>query len=174
MDILHWSSSLQRASSQPTLKPIPRSSHPRLPGSISSSFGFSGNAYVYSIPPPTKVHVMDTLHVHDIPSKIYQDAWYSRAIDAPEAPREYAGLLYHLKGGKGLNTLEKWSIGGSQSTSGRETETNIKRRRKSLIPTAGWEYASSPPSPREVRRWLTTAVGQQPVKQDPRSQVSRP
>ena len=162
--------SLHRTSSQPTLKPIPRSSQPRLTGSTSSSFTSSGNTYVYSIPPPNKVHITDTLDTYDIPNKIYQDAWYSKAIDAPEGPREYAGLLYYLKGGNGLNVLEEWKNGGSQ---GREAEINISHRWKSCVSSAGWEYASSPPSPREARRWLTTPTGQRPVRKDPHSQVSR-
>lgn len=173
---VYWSSSSQKISSQPTVKPILRSSHLRLSGSLQSSLASSSNAYIYSIPPPTKVQVMDTLDTYGLPSKIYQDPWYSKAIDAPDAPREYAGLLYHLKGGNGVSVLEEWSVDGSLSTlkgKGRETANNLKRRRKSLAPSAGWEYASSPPSPREVRRWLTTGAGQQLAKLDPRSQVSQ-
>lgn len=152
------------------MKPIPRSSQPRFTGSDLSSFTSSGNTYAYSILPPNKAHITDTLDAYDIPNKIYQDAWYSKAIDAPEAPREYAGLLYYLKGGNGLNILEEWGSGGSQ---GRKAEININRRWKSLVPSAGWEYASSPPSLREAKRWLTKTAGQQLVQRDPHSQVRR-
>ncbi len=84
---------------------------------------------------------------YGIPSKVYQNPYYSIESDAPERPREYAGLVFHLKGGTGVSVLEDFQTGVAPepSTSGHVL---------SGAGVHGWEYASLPPSVKEVRKWL--------------------
>lgn len=87
------------------------------------------------------------MNYYGIPSKVYQNPYYSIESDAPERPREYAGLVFHLKGGIGVSVLEDFQSGvvSEPSTSGQVL---------SGVGVHGWEYASLPPSVREVRKWL--------------------
>jgi len=65
-------------------------------------------AYVYSPAPPSTSELLISIEQYNIQSKVYRDPHYSKEIDAPEKPKEYAGLLYHLKGGQGPGILEEW------------------------------------------------------------------
>ncbi|KAI9063064.1 hypothetical protein FKP32DRAFT_1593035 [Trametes sanguinea] len=107
------------------------------------------NVYIYSSAPPTSAELLESTDVVGIPSKVYRDPYYSKESDAPERPREYAGLVFHLKGGEGTATLEEWKSDVSVPATighppGRLVATGIR----------GWEYASVPPSVRQVRKWL--------------------
>lgn len=104
-------------------------------------------SYSYQPRPPTAAELFATLGTSNIPSKIYQDPFYSNEEDAPEHPREYAGLLYHLKGGTGIGVLEDWA--------GHEMPTSHPRTALSNG-IYGWEYASVPPSVKQTREWLTS------------------
>jgi DNA polymerase zeta len=86
---------------------------------------------------------------YGIPSKIYTSPWYSREDDAPELPREYAGLVFQLKGGNGIRTLEEWQSSGVPRLLGDASVTGSK-----LVRAGGWEYAGAPPSVKEIRKWL--------------------
>lgn len=102
--------------------------------------------YVYTLAPPTVEELQGTTEFHDIPSKIYQAPYYSVESDAPARPREYAGLLFDLKGGTGISNLEEWVAVEEHCLdfSGRRNTSDVY----------GWEYAGSPPSLREARKWL--------------------
>ncbi len=108
------------------------------------------NRYVYSLPPPTVSELRDRLQALGLPSKIYQAPYYSKDIDIPESSKEYAGLTYRLKGGRGVGWLEEWSTSLS--------ETLVHKSNKNIelnpVGVGGWEYASHPPSAKEVRRSL--------------------
>lgn len=108
---------------------------------------------------------MATIQDYGLPSKIYCAPHYSNGTDAPEKPREYAGMLYHLRGGDGLDVLENWN-----------GEVGALPRPPKLDPynVWGWEYASSPPSVREVKSWLKSDVGMPPTvyQRKARSQVN--
>jgi hypothetical protein len=110
----------------------------------------SSNQYIYSLQPPSAKDLTVELKTLQLPSKIYQAPYYSKDEDIPELPKEYAGLIYRLKGGQGIATLEEWSTSvyehGSQHS-------------KSILPleasgVGGWEFASHPPSVREIRNSL--------------------
>jgi len=83
-----------------------------------------------------------------MPSRIYRDPFYSKKADVPDAPREYAGLVYRLKGGGGLDTLEGWKASENHVSSSSKANTRLS------APCSGWEYANTPPSVRQVRKWL--------------------
>ncbi|KAI0365248.1 hypothetical protein BV20DRAFT_1039013 [Pilatotrama ljubarskyi] len=107
------------------------------------------NVYVYASAPPSAAELVETIEQYGIPSKIYRDPYYSKESDAPERPREYAGLVFHLKGGEGVATLEEWK-------SDESTPSIIGHPPQPLARAGvgGWEYASTPPSVKQVRKWL--------------------
>lgn len=136
--------------------------------SFPTSMSTNANAYVYAISPPSISELVGSLDEFAIPNKIYREAYYSNESDALDKPREYAGLLYRLNGGEGLSTLDDW--GGVQSLGDMghaKLETNGKGtavRQCMQTTSAGWEYADSPPSHREVKKWLTTDAGKRLLK----------
>lgn len=94
---------------------------------------------------------MDSLDVFNLPRKIYRSPYYSYAGDAPENPREYAGLSYHLKSNT-VKDLDEWI--GLHTENGQVNVETIAPAGFSALGTGGWEFASAPPSVREVKRWL--------------------
>jgi DNA polymerase zeta len=134
------------------------------------------NAFIYAIAPPPASELLSSLEPRGLPSKVYQESHYSRAEDVPERPWEFAGLVYRLKKGDGLSALEEW---GSSSTVEQLLENtsaedrNVFEDRFDRTGVGGWEYASAPPSVREVRRWLTSTTHAQLCKKpQARSQAS--
>lgn len=122
-----------------------------------------GCIFMYTIAPPKRSIVASTLEDHGQPSKIYRNPWYSKASDAPERPREYAGLVYHLKGGTGLGILDEWedSIGtGEDDAKLRVQSSTLGLAAQSFD---GWEYAGLPPGHRQVAKW----VAENPIKISP-------
>jgi len=134
------------------------------------------NAYVYAIAPPPASELLSSLESYGLPSRVYQDPHYSKAEDVPERPWEFAGLVYRLKKGDGLSVLEDW--GSSSTTEPLEKrasteDRNIFEDRFDRTGVGGWEYASTPPSVREVRGWLTSMTRAQLCeKPQARSQAS--
>jgi DNA polymerase zeta len=134
------------------------------------------NAFVYAIIPPPASELLSSLESRGLPSKIYQDPHYSRARDVPERPWEFAGLLYRLEKGDGLSALEEWEPSSTTTPLVKDASTedrNMFQDRFDRTGVGGWEYASTPPSVREVRRWLTSTT-QARVREKPqaRSQAS--
>ena len=106
------------------------------------------NRYLYVHPPPTTSALLTSMGESNIPSKLYQSAYYSVADDLPENPREYAGVTYHLKGGGGVTDLEDWGGAVEHDDHGEHIWP------LPAIVTEGWEYANTPPSAQQIRRWL--------------------
>ncbi|OSD03436.1 hypothetical protein PYCCODRAFT_1409114 [Trametes coccinea BRFM310] len=130
------------------------------------------NVYIYSPAPPTSAELLEGTDVVGIPSKVYRDPYYSKESDAPERPREYAGLVFHLKGGEGIATLEEWQSDTS-------APPVISRPPGKLIPSGvnGWEYASVPPSVKQARNWLREQASRrdsQTVRAKGSSQIQGP
>ncbi len=118
---------------------------------------YSGrNCYVYACTPPTAIELVESTEQVGIPSKIYRDPYYSEKNDAPERPREYAGLVFHLKGGDGIANLEEWKEGESAPS----VVTGHRAREFDATNVWGWEYASSPPSAKQARKWLKEQASQ--------------
>ncbi|GLB36160.1 putative DNA polymerase type-B family protein [Lyophyllum shimeji] len=110
------------------------------------------NRYEYAIAPPAASDLLNSLDDYDLPSRIYRPPYYSVASDVPGRPREYGGLLFHLKGGDGITHLDAWAD---------SVQANVQPERPfPLLSTGigGWEYASAPPSVREVKRWLAEGL----------------
>ncbi|KAH9004030.1 hypothetical protein EDB86DRAFT_3062394 [Lactarius hatsudake] len=134
------------------------------------------NAFVYNITPPLASELLSSLESRGLPSKLYQDPYYSKAEDVPERPWEFAGLVYRLKKGDGLGVLEEWESASTQESSKKTPaeDWNVFEDRFDRTGVGGWEYASSPPSVREVRRWLkSTARAKLSKKLQSRSQASK-
>ncbi|KAH8997309.1 hypothetical protein EDB92DRAFT_2030379 [Lactarius akahatsu] len=117
------------------------------------------NAFVYNITPPLASELLSSLESRGLPSKLYQDPYYSKAEDVPERPWEFAGLVYRLKKGDGLGILEEWESVSTQESSKKTPaeDWNMFEDRFDRTGVGGWEYASSPPSVREVRKWQAKA-----------------
>lgn len=94
---------------------------------------------------------MSTTEDHEIPNKVYQEVYYSKEADAPDHAKEYAGILFRIRGGTGLSTLEEWSGEDKTPIPGRK---NGPLRLPRIVEICGWEYNRSPPSRRGVRSWL--------------------
>ena len=124
------------------------------------------NRYDYSAPPPSSWDLKQSLQMLGLADKIYQAPYYSNDSDIPEIPKEFAGLVYRLKGGQGIATLDEWStekasdIINSPDVSHHLNGTGI----------GGWEYAGHPPSVKEVRLFLDCGAKEKRAK-DLRSQV---
>ncbi|TBU65073.1 hypothetical protein BD310DRAFT_944016 [Dichomitus squalens] len=133
-----------------------------------ASLYHGNNVYIYGCRPPTSAELVSSTDQYGIPSKIYRPPHYSKENDAPERPREYAGLVFHLKGGDGVGILEEWQSGeGVPSVSGEPA--------RPLDPTGvgGWEYASAPPSVRQVRKWLKEQKGKTAARSAPTKNSSQ-
>ncbi|RDB28579.1 DNA polymerase zeta catalytic subunit [Hypsizygus marmoreus] len=113
------------------------------------------NRYAYFRPPPQTSQLTGSLNEHGISNKYYQPPFYSLPVDVPQRPREYGGLLYHLKGGEGITDLDPWNP---------MHHSDQSEVMSPLDPSGlgGWEYASSPPSYKEMRRWLASDAGKLP------------
>jgi DNA polymerase zeta len=120
-------------------------------GQQPSSVQISKQTYTYVLPVPSRAEIVRSLEDYGLPMKIYRDPWYSNATDAPDRPREFAGLVYHLKGGNGLDVLSDWITDG-----GVETASGACAQPSPLLSlgVTGWEYANHPPSKLEVKKWV--------------------
>jgi hypothetical protein len=103
--------------------------------------------FVYARQPPLASELLSSMDTYGLPMKIYRNPYYSKASDAPERPREYAGLIYHLKGGNGLAVLEPWEDGTGMPP-------KVTTRQLDSKGIGGWEFASTPPSVKVVRSWM--------------------
>ena len=112
--------------------------------------------FVYAIVPPTWKELEASFERYGIASKIYRDPYYSKESDAPDRSREYSGLVYHLRG-EGLGMVEEWHV-GDQIIHGTGLGRHARRLESSSL--GGWEYASCPPSVREVKKWLSSDESQ--------------
>jgi DNA polymerase zeta len=133
-----------------------------------SSTSSPSTTFTFAAPPPSSSELLRTIEAYDLPRKVYRNPHYSRRADAPEHPREYAGLLYHLKGGDGLDTLEHWKSHESQLHLGKDEHQALK----STYMSWGWEYASLPPTKTQVKMWLKDNHLQLITKAKMQSQVS--
>ena len=118
---------------------------------LSATLSSSQKSYVYAAAPPPTSELQGTINQFDLPDKIYRDPYYSNESDAPERPREYSGLLYNLKGGTGPGVLEEWDMTVERATGVAFGERSLSSYSHCIT---GWEYASCPPSIREVKKWL--------------------
>lgn len=130
----------------------------------SSHNSVTNKCYAYAHPPPTKDDLLLTLAEYNVPSRIYRNPYYSHFDDAPSRPREYAGLVYRLKGGNGLDTLSDW-----ENSAGLAHGIGLAPGRTfDPLGIGGWEYAGFPPNKKGVQRWLL----ENPILPPPKPVVS--
>ncbi|KAJ6604659.1 hypothetical protein DFH09DRAFT_1242601 [Mycena vulgaris] len=127
------------------------------------------NRYAYAPTPPSISQLLETM----VPAKIYRTPFYSNDNDAPERPREYGGKLFHLKGNEeSLKSLEDWEEYAACSASPKGAFTGC-----SIPYSSGWEYSGSPPSVRQVKKYLASEEGRIPFSKsrlEARSQIEGP
>lgn len=128
------------------------------------------NRYDYAIAPPPASKLLETVEAVGIPRKIYRQPFYSDPNDTPDKPREYGGFLYRVKGNEdSLQYLDDWEEHNALPAT--SVFTN-----HSLSYSSGWEYGGgSPPSVRQVKKYLASEEARIPSKKPqrgPRSQVS--
>lgn len=97
---------------------------------------------------------MSTTEDHRIPDKVYQEVYYGKEADAPDCAKEYAGILFRIRGGTGLSALDEWDEEDEASIFGLLERKKGPFQLPRIIGIAGWEYNQCPPSRREIRNWL--------------------
>lgn len=117
----------------------------------------SHSAYEYNLPAPSREALISTLDSLGIPFKLYRDPYYSNPEDVPERGREFGGLYFELQGGQGYGPLEEWNEDtfGQNSSSAAFDVVAATKLPLEASRVFGWEFASAPPSRREVVRWLS-------------------
>ncbi|KAL7424032.1 DNA polymerase zeta [Cryptotrichosporon argae] len=71
---------------------------PRPPSNISDS------AWTINLPPPSKQSVLNTFGVHNLPSVVYQQPYYSQAVDVPPRAKHFVGRMFTVKGSRVIDT----------------------------------------------------------------------
>ncbi|KAM0355676.1 hypothetical protein ACHAPU_000061 [Fusarium lateritium] len=120
----------------------------------------SPQVHVLSTLPPSAASVVSSLKDFMLPDVIYQDAHYSKEKDVPGRMREYAGKEFRL-GGTTLPFLPEFDpTATSPATYGLKYETPDKvtaerqyERQGNKCSLRSWEFASLPPTYREVEDW---------------------
>ena len=110
--------------------------------------------YEYARKPPSVQELVSTAEDHGIPNKVYQEVYYSKEVDAPDNAKEYAGILFRIRGGTGLSVLEEWDGEDKPPMPGLPKRKKGPLRLPRMIGIEGWEYNRCPPSRREIRSWL--------------------
>lgn len=108
--------------------------------------------------PPSFDEISGMMENSNIPSVIYQDAYYGNESDVPERTREYAGKGIKLEG-ISVPYLPDFNPTGSFLTSAREAPTSAKqmevyRQSRKACTLSTWEFVSPPPTRIEVQQWL--------------------
>ena len=124
------------------IDPCPR------PSLVARPVNAKATAFEYQFAPPSASELLTSLSAYDIPSKIYQAPYYSIEGDAPERPREYAGLVFRLKGGTGIAILDEWTSDRAISLA------SYQAKQLSAKGVYGWEYAGAPPNAAQAKEWL--------------------
>jgi DNA polymerase zeta len=111
--------------------------------------------------PPSYNYVESTIQDFDIPSVIYQDAYYSNEQDVPERAREWAGREFKLESVT-IPFLPGFDpTGTSEATYGAKAsivldkakEEKEYQRRRRACNLRSWTIAEPPPTYAEVDQW---------------------
>jgi DNA polymerase zeta len=136
---------------------------PNVIKSMARDFGppHEGAVLVLGNPPPTKDYVSSTMQDYNLPSMIYQDAFFSDEMDVPDRPREWAGREFKLESLTVPFLPEFDPTGTSEASFGEKVaiipdrlkeEKAYSRQRRSCT-LQSWEIADPPPTYDEVSRW---------------------
>lgn len=142
---------------------LPSSTQQKLLDELKHSFGGSSDTLIlaHHQPPPSSQFISSTMSNFNLPSILYQDAFYSKEEDVPERPREWAGREFKL-GSRSVPFLPEFDPSGtSDATFGtrlvvlpdkiKDEEVNCRRCRDCSLRV--WAFAEAPPTYVEVDRW---------------------
>ena len=112
--------------------------------------------------PPTASELITDMRKIQMPSVIYQDAYYSDKSDIPERAREYAGKEFKIESSTVAYLPDFDRTGKSLATYGerpaivvdRAFEEKYYRQTMSRCSLRNWEIVKAPPSRDEVDQWL--------------------
>lgn len=137
---------------------------PKDVNSIQASFRLPSHSRIlcFAQKSPTASLLPSMMSEANLPSIIYQDAFYSDEQDVPERPREYAGKEFKLgsltvpylpdfdpTATSPVNAGQKFNVVVDRAAEERAFQ---KRRRACKLRT--WEISDPPPTPTEVATWL--------------------
>ncbi|KAJ7169887.1 hypothetical protein C8R46DRAFT_1162607 [Mycena filopes] len=115
------------------------------------------NRYVYALAPPSPTKLLETVEDSGIPRKIYRKPFYSNESDVSDKSRAYGGFVYKVKGNENsLRHLDDWEEHDPFSSTG-ATPSFISY-------SSGWEYSGSPPSVRQIKKFLASTAAIPPSK----------
>ena len=168
----------------------PRSS--AVSSEVHNAFGIPRfiSTLVFSYLPPSFSEISKMMRTTNIPSVIYQDAYYSDERDVPERSREYAGKEFKLES-KTVPYLPDFDPTGLGPASVGEnlgvvavkvTERDRHSRLRRMCNIRLWEIGVPPPRAQEVRKWLRSgniiqdlrSIGYKTDLQEPISQIDGP
>jgi DNA polymerase zeta len=123
--------------------------------------GGQGTILAVSEPPPSELSVVSTFPDLNLPSMIYQDAFYSNESDVPERAREWAGREFKLESLTVPYLPDFDSTCTSEASLGEkpgiipdrikeERFFQVQRRNCGLL---SWEVAEPPPTYEDVDKW---------------------
>lgn len=102
---------------------------------------------------PAVSDLLSNLDKHDLPHKVYRDAYWSESSDMPSHPFEYAGRRYVHRGDENQFLPEFLTSTGTRSYAGPVLSTS-----NAITGFSRWEYALAPPSRKALNDWLTRHV----------------
>ena len=109
--------------------------------------GFSKSAWRPRLAPPSLRDVTDSMESRGLPSVVYQEPFYSSALDVPPRAKMFAGRMFSLKG-NGVGDLPDFEL------SKPETAKWLKSKRRDAEQTQfGWEFGLPPPTRKKVCAW---------------------
>lgn len=115
------------------------------------------------ISPPAVDQVISTLQDYNLPSMIYQDAFFSDEMDVPNRPREWAGREFKLESLSVPFLPDFEPRGISEASFGerpgiipdRSKEEKAYRSQRQSCTLQSWEIADPPPTYDDVARWAS-------------------
>ncbi|TFL06544.1 hypothetical protein BDV98DRAFT_610115 [Pterulicium gracile] len=111
----------------------------------------SHRLFAYSFEAPTTTELLHSIQQYDIPARLYTGPHYSNEEDWSRQTNEVAGVIFTIPSGSGLRTLEPWQGDLDLTEVGEAIGLDVDRVRPEIL--SGWEYASLPPSFRQVKQW---------------------
>ncbi|PSN70266.1 hypothetical protein BS50DRAFT_571548 [Corynespora cassiicola Philippines] len=145
---------------------------------LEESYDHKSTTLYFGSLPPTFEDVEKTITDAGMPSVIYQDPYYSNAIDVPERPRQFGGREFKLQS----TTLPYLPIfdpsGLSPANYGEHDQIVLdhkkynasNRYRSKRCSLRHWEIAALPPSYDDVEKWLEQdllSIDSKPEKKAP-------
>ncbi|KAI9879358.1 MAG: DNA polymerase zeta [Pleopsidium flavum] len=138
--------------------------HPQVLEGLHLSFGLptSSKIFCFAQSPPAASLIPSMMKEANLPSIVYQDAFYSEEQDVPERAREYAGKEFKL-GSRTVPYLPDFDRTGTSAWNAGEkpgiivdrvAEEKAFQKRRKACKLKTWEIGDGPPRREEVARWV--------------------